>query len=270
MNIRKKITAVVLAAASALSLTSSVSAATASTNFSIDATALMAIPPVTVTWPTATGVILNPYKMKVDIPTAAIKPNGTVAGSTKATAVDYSVLSPEMKFLNTGASDVAITVSEFDVTAQTVKNADGTPLENPTDSANIKLVKVAVKHETVNDKTGAVSAGDTANNLLMYLEVATQSLDEKGKAVYSYTDAYDAKNTNQLVYDSASKTHNAKAKFFTIPAKAAANGETHVMVRGDMAYNPTIPWSQVAATDQVSVHLVFDVVLATPQDHIGA
>lgn len=273
MNIKKKIVAVVVAAASALSLTSSVSAATGTTltpssdktSLSLEATALMAIPAVQITWPTVSGVILNPYKMVVDIPTAIVKDGTKVTASTKATAVDYSILSPEMKFVNAGPSDIAISVSNFKASAQTVKGADGNLLDAPT-ASSIKFVTAAIKHETVKESTQAVTAGSLTNDILMFLEVATPVKNDAGKVTaYEYTGVYDSKAANQLIVGTEAKPA-AKAKFFNVPAKGAANGETHVMICGDMSYNPTVPWSTIARTDEVNVSMVFDVVLATPQE----
>lgn len=274
MKMTKKITAIVVAAASALSLAVSASAATGTTinkgttSFGVDATALMAIPPVTITWPTAAGVILNPYKMKVDIPTASITATTKVAGSTKNTAVDYSILSPELKFVNTGLADVAITVSSFSAEAKTVKAADGTVLDTPT-ASTIKFATTAIKHETVKESTGAVTAGDVTNSVLLFLEVATPTVDDTtGKITgYTYTNSYSSTNKQQLIAGTTAAPKNA-VKFFNVPAKGAVNGEAHVMVCGDMSYNPTVPWSQIALTDEISVSMVFDVVLKTPQEII--
>ena len=264
MKMKKKIIAVVLAAASALSLTTSVSAAggkttisgngtgtnsmTGSTNMTIEATALMAIPAVTITWPTAAGVILNPYKMKVDIPTSGLTEKTSIKGSTKATAVDYIILSPELKFKNTGTSKVAITVSGFSANAMTVKGDDGSALATPVPSTN-----------------GSIQQGETENKILMYLEVGTPAYDDNNRLLpnYNYSGTYSKSSQKQLVVGTTD-TPAAKTKFFEIDAN---NGEARIMVCGDMAQNPTVPWSRLAGTEEVNVKIIFDVMLATPFDN---
>ena len=258
MKMKKKIIAVVLAAASALSLTTSVSAAggkttisgngtgtnsmTGSTNMTIEATALMAIPAVTITWPTAAGVILNPYKMKVDIPTSGLTEKTSIKGSTKATAVDYIILSPELKFKNTGTSKVAIT---------------------PVPSTKISFTTDPILHEK--HTNGSIQQGETENKILMYLEVGTPAYDDNNRLLpnYNYSGTYSKSSQKQLVVGTTD-TPAAKTKFFEIDAN---NGEARIMVCGDMAQNPTVPWSRLAGTEEVNVKIIFDVMLATPFDN---
>lgn len=279
MKMKKKIIAVVLAAASALSLTTSVSAAggkttisgngtgtnsmTGSTNMTIEATALMAIPAVTITWPTAAGVILNPYRMKVDIPTSGLTEKTSIKGSTKVTARDYAILSPELKFKNTGTAKVAITVSQFSAEALTVKADDGTALATPTASTKVSFTTDPIKHE-IHDN-GTIEQGETANKILMYLEVGTPAYDDNGrlKTEYDYTDSYNKASQKQLVAGTPD-TPATKTKFFEIDAN---NGEARIMVCGDMAQNPTVPWTRLAGTEEVNVKIVFDVMIATPFDN---
>lgn len=279
MKMKKKIIAVVLAAASVLSLTTSVSAAggkttisgngtgtnsmTGSTNMTIEATALMAIPAVTITWPTAAGVILNPYKMKVDIPTSGLTEKTSIKGSTKATAVDYIILSPELKFKNTGTSKVAITVSGFSANAMTVKGDDGSALATPVPSTKISFTTDPILHEK--HTNGSIQQGETENKILMYLEVGTPAYDDNNRLLpnYNYSGTYSKSSQKQLVVGTTD-TPAAKTKFFEIDAN---NGEARIMVCGDMAQNPTVPWSRLAGTEEVNVKIIFDVMLATPFDN---
>lgn len=257
----KKLISVVMAAATALSLSVSAFATSAAdpSHKELDVDTQLSTPTINITWPTTAGVVLNPYKMKVKYaPGSGGKP-GTVTDDTTASADDSTIISPEMQFQNKGNSEVAITVTGS-VSATTTFNDKGESLGNDEEGNAITAVSKKVTFATAPikqpsyDKTGKLVAGETKNLVLIYLEVG--ELDASSKK-YTYSGAYDKNNANQMILS----TKDTSKKLFTIPAKT---GTANVKVCGDVATAPTIGWDQIAKTETVNVKLVFDASPVAP------
>ena len=291
----KKMISAVLAAATAVSMSASAFAATTTADPShkeMEVGTLVSTPTINITWPTVAAVVLNPYKMKVKV-TATAGKAPTVADGTAATDPTDTVISPELVFSNKGNSEVQISVTGS-VAAYTTVDKNGNALVdkegNPTNSlatgdqapwdatapsgqkdsegnpilgkaitgltSKISIVTAAIKQPTWDAKGEKLVAGETKNSVLIYVEAGTETT-EGSKKVYTYADAYDAKNTNQMVLNNKEATK-------ALVNVAAKTGEAHLQVRGDVATAPTIGWDKVAKTDGITVNLIFDASPVAP------
>ena len=290
----KKMISAVLAAATALSLSASVFAAetTDPSHKALDVGTVVSTPTINVTWPTAAAVVLNPYKMRVKV-TAAAGKAPTIADDTAAKEDGDTVISPELTFLNKGNSEVQISVTAsvaayttvdkngnalvdkdgnptnslatgdkapWDATAPSgQKDADGNPILGKAItglSSKITIATAAIKQPTWDAKGEKLVAGETKNSVLIYVEAATETVNGSKKE-YTYAEAFDTKNTNQMLLNNKDTTK-------ALVNVAAKTGEARIQVRGDVATAPTIGWDKVAKTDGIDVKLVFDASPVAP------
>lgn len=283
----KKIVSAVLAAATAVTFSASAFAASTTADPShkeMDVGTLVSTPTINITWPTAAAVVLNPYKMKVKVTVAAGK-DPTVADDTALKVDGDTVLAPELAFQNKGNSEVQISITgsvnaytTVDKAGNALVDKDGNPTNslatgdqvawNPTGgtdksgapitglTSKITIATAAIKQPTwsgVGD-SAKLTAGETKNSVLLYVEVGTP--DAAGK-VFTYSGAFDAKSTNQMILN----TKDTTKALFTVAAKT---GVQNIKVCGDVATTPAIGWDKVAKTDGISVKLVFDASPVAP------
>lgn len=277
----KKIVSAVLAAATAISISTSAFAAetTDPSHKAMEVGTLVSTPTINITWPTVAAVVLNPYKMRVKV-TAAAGKAPTVADDTSMKVDGDTVLSPEMVFSNKGNSEVQISVTGS-VAAYTTVDKNGNALVdkdgNPTNSlatgdkapwdaatskaitsltSKITIATAAIKQPAWDSSGTKLVAGETKNSVLLYVEVGTPVV-EGSKTTYTYASGFDTKNTNQMILS----TKDTTKALFTVAAKT---GVANIQVRGDVATAPTLGWDKVAKTDGVDVKLVFDASPVAP------
>lgn len=292
----KKIVSAVLAAATAVTFSASAFAASTTADPShkeMDVGTLVSTPTINITWPTAAAVVLNPYKMRVKVTLGTGGKAPTVADDTALKVDGDTVLAPELAFQNKGNSEVQISITgsvnayttvdkagnalvdkdgnptnslatgdkaPWDATAPSgQKDEDGNPILGKAItslSSKITIATAAIKQPTwsgVGD-SAKLTAGETKNSVLLYVEAGTP--DAAGK-VFTYSGAFDAKSTNQMILN----TKDTTKALFTVAAKT---GVQNIKVCGDVATAPAIGWDKVAKTDGISVKLVFDASPVAP------
>lgn len=257
----KKLISLFMAAVTAVSLSVSVFAASAS-HSELDVDTNLGIPKINMKWPTTAGVVFNPYKMKVkyDLPSAA---NGTDSVTVdNADGDDSTVISPELVFTNEGESDVSVKVTAS-VTAAALNDGGDTHLtsDNQTVSEKIKFASAPIRQPSY-DSEGNFDPGETENVVLLYLEVGHTD----DYVNWTYADSYDQSNASQMLL---SNTETSK-KLFTVSKKNGDNTNVaHLKICGDMAIAPTIGWDQIALTETIDVKLVFDASPVAPLPEVS-
>lgn len=259
----KKLISAFLAAAAALSFSSSAfaSASVESNSHEIDVNALMMIPAVNITWPTKAKIILNPYQMSV-APTSA-----EYSGSEYDT-----LISPELSVVNNGETEIRINVSGS-VTPWTTVDANGRLLRDrngnvtnsiatgsraAVDQTNTdRLIKAVPKITVADDiiihpgydENGEYSAGETENKVLVYIEAFDKA--------YGYAGGYSKDNPNQILLG----TDKVSDRALTV---IEAGDTAKIKLGGDVATEPAVPWLEVADTDGIDIHLIFSASPVAP------
>ncbi len=219
-------------------------------------------PVINVTWPTTAGIVLNPYKMKINMSPSSHGQKPVIFEDPEAEG--KTVLSNELAFVNNGSCKVNVFVTGS-VSAVTTVDRYGNPLVdsegNPvtTPSKQITIATSPIKQPAWDSSGTSVIDGDRNNSVFIYLE-ASDRLDSTGKSAV-YSGAYDSNNENQMLLSTVETTKN----LFSISAKEDGNsGITNLKIFGDISTSPAVSWDQVAATDSIKISLVFDVKPAEP------
>lgn len=255
----RRLISVFLAAAAAFSF--SAAALAEDNSHEIKVGALVLIPTVNITWPTKTGIILNPYQLSV-APTSA-----EYSGTERDT-----LISPELSVTNNGETEIQITVSGS-VTPWTTVDETGKKLrdkygketnsiatgskaavdQTDTDKlinavSKITIADSAIAHPGY-DSNGEYSKGETGNSVLIYIEVPDET--------YGYAEGYSKDNANQILLG----TDEVRDRTVTV---IESGGTAKMKLCGDVSTEPDIPWLEIANTDGINIHLIFSASPVSP------
>ena len=210
------------------------------------------VPTINVTWPATAGVVLNPYKMKINMTPSSDGNNPIISEDPEGKG--ETVLSNELAFVNNGDCDVNVSVTG---SVYAVSNVDNSGNTSP--SKKITIATSPIKQPEWNATGTDIIAGEAKNSVFIYLEASDQ-LDSSGtKGIYA--GEYDSNNKNQMVLS----TRETTKELFSISAKKGDRaGVTNLKIFGDISTDPAVDWDVVAKTDSVKISLVFDVSLADP------
>lgn len=192
---------------------------------------------IDVVWPANAKVILNPYKMKLAKSAASVE-NEIITDDVNG--ITDTVVSPELKFINKGSSEVKVVVTGSVNATTTTVDSDGMAFTY--ESRNIDFA------------TAPIDYSDPNNTILLYLE---QAYDIDPMGIGRYSQIFDSSNPRQMLLGRESITK----EFFTIPASEGEEGtKANVKICGDMSVNPVLSWNKLAETDSVDINLVFTAV----------
>lgn len=216
----KKLMSTVLAGAMALSLAVPAFAADTDLEQSTEISGTTQVPTISISVPATGSIVLNPYKMSVDI-------SEDQDGSQE---VNTQIISANSYIKN--KTDVALTVSAT-VTGKTAGEA--------------------VFATATTQGTKAV----TTKSAFVYLEVVNAGAGDDGDATAptaepTWSSAYDSKAANQVLLSAKAVT---KANMLTVPA-VAEDSSSFIAYRlaGDAASSPTKAWT---GADTVSATIAF-------------
>ena len=202
---------------------------------------------IDIVWPANAKVILNPYKMKLS---KSAEAKGSEIILDDVNGITDTVVSPELKFINKGSSEVKVVVTGSVNAFTTAVDSEGA--EFTYESHNIDFATEPIKRP---DSLG--NGGDPNNTILLYLE---QAYDIDSAGIGRYSQEFDANNPRQMLLGRETVTR----EFFTIPASESEEGtKTNVKICGDMSVNPVLSWGKLAKTDNVDINLVFSAVPAS-------
>lgn len=218
----KKVATLVLAGAMALSMAVPAFAADTDLEQSTEITGTTQTPTISISVPATGAVVLNPYKMSVDL--SEDQDGSEVVTNQIISATNYIK----------NKTDVALAVSA---------------------TVTGKVAGEAVFATATTQGTKAV----TTKSAFVYLEVIDTGAGEDGDATAPATaptdaswKAYDAKAVNQVLLSAKAVT---KANMLTVPAVAADNSSFIAFrLAGDAASAPTKAWT---SADTVSATIAF-------------
>lgn len=216
-------------------------------------------PTINVIWPTTAGIVLNPYKMKINLSVSADGSRPVIYDDPGSSG--DTILSNELAFINNGDSKVNISVtgsvyavSTVDDSGNTMMDDQGNPVTTPSKMITIATTPIAQPHW--NDYGTDIISGEARNSVFIYLEATDRLVPGETKGIYS--GYYDSRNENQMLL---SDTETTKDLFSISPMEDGKAGITNLKIFGDVSTDPIVDWETVTKTDTIKISLIFDVSL---------